>query len=129
MKILVIDDDPGMTDLLRMLLEPSGLRVFTANYGPDGVALARSESPDIVILDIMMPDVDGLQVCTELRKFSTIPILVLSAMDSPSIIARSLNSGADDFLVKPVPSSILIAHLNKLLRRTLILPRLSAALL
>ncbi len=66
----------------------------------------------------MMPDMDGWQVCKATREFSSVPILILSALDEPSIVASVLDIGADDFLVKPVPSAVLIAHLNKLVRRT-----------
>jgi DNA-binding response OmpR family regulator len=66
----------------------------------------------------MMPDMDGWQVCKAVRAFSNLPILILSALDEPAIVASVLDIGADDFLVKPVPSTVLVAHLNKLARRT-----------
>lgn len=122
MKILVIDDDPAMTDLLKLLLEPSLSNVYTANTGPEGIRLVRSENPDIIILDLMMPDMNGWQVCNIVREFSKVPILILSALDSPGLVAAALDSGADDYLIKPVPSSVLIAHINKLVRRTRLAP-------
>ncbi len=118
MKILVIDDDPAMTDLLKMLLEPASSDVHTANSGPEGVRLVKVESPDVIILDLMMPDMNGWQVCSAVREFSKTPILILSALDSPGLVAAALDAGADDYLIKPVPSSVLVAHINNLVRRT-----------
>lgn len=117
MKILVIDDDPAMTDLLKLLLEPASNYVITANSGPEGIQLVKADSPDVVVLDLMMPDMNGWQVCKAVRDFSNVPILVLSALDSPGMVAAALDAGADDYLIKPVPSSVLVAHINKLMRR------------
>lgn len=122
MKILVIDDDLAMTDLLKLLLEPASSHVFAANSGPEGIHLARHENPDIIILDLMMPDMNGWQICKKIREFSKVPILILSALDSPGLVAAALDSGADDYLIKPVPSSVLLAHINKLIRRTRLAP-------
>jgi DNA-binding response OmpR family regulator len=117
-KVLTIDDDPAMTELLTLLLKARGLDASMANTGEEGVKLIREISPDVVILDLMMPGMDGWQVCTEVRSFSKVPILVLSALDSPGIVASALDAGADDYLVKPVPSGVLLAHLNTLTRRS-----------
>jgi DNA-binding response OmpR family regulator len=117
-KVLAIDDDPAMTELLTLLLNTHGFNVLTANTGEDGVKIAREESPDVIILDLMMAGMDGWQVCNQIRTFSTVPILVFSALDSPGIVASALDAGADDYLVKPISSGVLIAHLNKLTRRT-----------
>jgi two-component system KDP operon response regulator KdpE len=122
MKILVIDDDPAMTDLLKLLLEPASAQVVTANSGPEGVRMVRIENPDLIILDLMMPDMNGWQVCKTVREFSKVPILILSALDSPGLVAAALDTGADDYLIKPVPSSVLVAHINKLVRRTRLKP-------
>lgn len=116
--VLTIDDDPAITDLLSVLLRASGFDVLVANTGTDGLRMIREYSPRMVILDLMMPDMDGWQVCKAARDFSSVPILILSALDEPSIVASVLDLGADDFLVKPVPSAVLVAHLNKLGRRT-----------
>jgi len=118
MKILVIDDDPAMTDLLSVLLIPAAAEVFTANSGPEGIRLVKEVGPDIVTLDLMMPDMNGWQVSKAIREFSQIPILILSALDSPGLVAAALDAGADDYLIKPVPSSVLLAHINKLVRRS-----------
>lgn len=117
MKVLVIDDDPGMTELLSLLLKPATSQVYIANTGKDGLALVKAYTPDVIILDLMMPEMDGYEVCHEIRTFSSTPILVLSALDMPGMVSRALDEGADDYLIKPVTSSILIAHLNNLLRR------------
>ncbi len=117
MKVLVIDDDTAMTDLLKLLLEPAKATILTANSAHDGIALTKEESPDIIILDIMMPDMTGWELCSVLRTFTTAPILILSALDIPGLVARALNAGADDYLIKPVTSVILTAHINKLVRR------------
>ncbi|MDP2995069.1 MAG: response regulator transcription factor [Anaerolineales bacterium] len=117
-KVLAIDDDPAMTELLTLLLKTHGFNVLTANTGEDGVKITREDSPDVIILDLMMTGMDGWQVCNQIRTFSTVPILVISALDSPGIVASALDAGADDYLVKPISSGVLIAHLNKLTRRT-----------
>ncbi len=117
-KILVIDDDIGMTELLSLLLAPTSSEIIVANSGMDGIELAKKYNPDVVILDLMMPEMNGWTVCKRIREFSDIPILILSAMDAPGMVAQALDVGADDYLVKPVSSGTLIAHLNKLMRRS-----------
>jgi len=116
-KVLAIDDDPAMTELLILLLRTRGFEVYTANSGEDGIKKMRELSPDVLILDLMMSGVDGWEVCSNVRKFSTTPILILSALDAPGMVASALDAGADDYLIKPVPSSVLIAHLHNLARR------------
>jgi DNA-binding response OmpR family regulator len=117
-KILVIDDDIGMTELLSLLLAPASSEIRTANTGQQGIDLAKTFAPDIIILDLMMPEMNGWSVCEGIRAFSDVPILILSAMDAPGYVVQALDVGADDYLVKPVSSGRLIAHLNKLLRRS-----------
>jgi two-component system response regulator MtrA len=116
--ILTIDDDPAITELLSVILRANGFDVMIANSGEEGVRVAQEKSPRLVILDLMMPDMDGWQVCKAVRAFTSVPILVLSALDDPSVVASILDAGADDYLVKPVPSAVLVAHLHKLTRRT-----------
>lgn len=122
MNILVIDDDPAMTELLKMILQATSANVYTAFNGQQGIRLCRKENPDVIILDLMMPEPDGWQVCKTIRKFSQAPILILSALDNPGLIANALDAGADDYLIKPVSSSMLIAHIQNLLRRSRALP-------
>jgi len=116
-KILVIDDDIAITELMSMLLKTHGFEVITTNSGSDGVMIAREKNPGVVLLDLMMPDLDGWQVCKAVRKFSNVPILILSAINDPRMVASVLDAGADDFLVKPVPSGVLVAHIKKMIRR------------
>lgn len=117
MRILVIDDDKGMTDLLTILLTPASNEVIAANDAQDGIRLVRETQPNVVVVDLILPKTDGWQVCRTIREFSDVPILILSASDSPGLVAQALDNGADDFLTKPVSSTILIARLNKLVRR------------
>ena len=117
-QILVIDDDIAITELMSMLLKTHGFDVITTNSGAEGVQLAQSHNPSAILLDLMMPDVDGWQVCKSIRAFSNTPILVLSAINDPRMVASVLDAGADDFLVKPVPSGVLVAHIRKMVRRT-----------
>ncbi len=117
-KILVIDDDVAITELMSMLLRTHGFEVLTTNFGAEGIRLAEEKTPDVILLDLMMPDKDGWQVCKAIRSFSNIPILILSAINDPSIVASVLDAGADDFLVKPVPSGVLVAHIRKMVRQT-----------
>ena len=116
-KILVIDDDLAITELMSMLLKTHGFEALTTNSGVDGVKLVEEKKPSVVLLDLMMPDMDGWQVSKAIRLFSNVPILILSAINDPSMVASVLDAGADDFLVKPVPSSVLVAHIRKMVRR------------
>mgnify|MGYP002352575038 CR=1 FL=1 len=116
--LLVIDDDNAVTELLSLLLRSHGYDVTAVNSGPEGIAVLHAKKIDLVVLDLMMPDMDGWHVCKAIREFSNLPILILSALDSPGIVAETLNAGADDFLIKPVASSILLAHINKMVRRS-----------
>jgi len=121
--VLIIDDDPAITDMLSVLLKANGYDSALANTGRDGLRMIREISPRIAIMDLMMPDLDGWQLAKAAREFTSIPILILSALDEPSVVASVLDQGADDFLVKPVSSAVLLAHLNKLARRTTALHR------
>jgi DNA-binding response OmpR family regulator len=116
-KILVIDDDLAMTDLLKLLLRQTGAEIRVANDGRTGINLAKTSNPHIIILDLMMPEIDGWQICKEIRTFCSTPILILSALDNPGLVAAALDAGADDYLIKPVTSSVLVAHINNLVRR------------
>ena len=116
-QILAIDDDTAMTELLTLLLHSHGYQISTANSGADGIKAIRRNMPDIVLLDLMMPGMDGWETCKAIRSFSNVPIVVLSALNNPGMVASALDAGADDYLIKPVPSSILVAHINNLARR------------
>jgi DNA-binding response OmpR family regulator len=114
---LTIDDDSSMTELLGLLLRSHGMEVISCNSGTKGLELARTKKPDIIILDLMMPGIDGWEVCRTLRTFTKVPIAILSALDDPAVISTALDAGADDYMVKPISSSVLIAHINTLTRR------------
>jgi DNA-binding response OmpR family regulator len=117
-KLLVIDDDSAVTDLLSLLLKSNGFEVAATNNSTEGLGIIRDISPDVVILDLMMPEMDGWQICKAVREFSQVPIIILSALNDPSMIASVLDAGADDYLTKPTPSRVLIAHINRLINRT-----------
>ncbi len=117
-RILVIDDDLAITELMSILLKTYGFEVFTTNTSVEGVKLVEEKRPSVVLLDLMMPDMDGWQVCKAVRKFSKVPILIHSAINDPGMVASVLDAGADGFLVKPVPSSVIVAHIRKMVRRT-----------
>jgi two-component system KDP operon response regulator KdpE len=117
MRILVIDDDTGMTDMLTILLTPAFSEIIVANSAPDGIRLAHESNLNVIILDLLLPEIQGWEVCKSIREFSNVPILILSAIDSPDIVAEALDNGADDYITKPVSSSTLIARLNRLVRR------------
>jgi len=117
-KILVIDDDKGMTDMLTMLLASASPEIIIANSGKSGIDLARKHSPDIILLDLMMPEMNGWMVCKSVREFSDAPILILTSIDTSGVIAQAFDAGADDYLIKPVSGGTLIAHINNLLRRS-----------
>lgn len=117
-KLLVIDDDSAVTDLLSLLLRSNGFEVTATNNSTEGLGIIRDVSPDVVILDLMMPEMDGWQICKAVREFSQVPIIILSALNDPSMIASVLDAGADDYLTKPTPSRVLIAHINRLINRT-----------
>jgi len=116
--VLLIDDDSAVTELLDLLLRSHGFEVTAVNRAKEGVEIVRQKNPDILILDLMMPEMDGWAACRAIRAFSTIPIIILSALNDPSLVARALDQGADDYLTKPTSSSVMIAHINKLVRRT-----------
>jgi len=117
-KIIVIDDDTAVTDLLSVLLRSHGFDVRVTNNSSEGLGFIKDEEFDLVILDLMMPEMDGWEICKEVRTFSKVPIIVLSALNDPSMVASVLDAGADDYLTKPTPSRILVAHINRLTRRT-----------
>jgi DNA-binding response OmpR family regulator len=117
-KVLVIDDDTAITELMGLLLQAQGFDVITTNSGAEGVKLVAEKNPNIVLLDLMMPEMDGWQVSKAIRKFSNIPILILSAVGDPSMIASVLDAGADGFLSKPVSTGVLVAHIKKMTRQT-----------
>lgn len=117
-RILVIDDDPAVTSVLKRGLSYEGFAVDTASHGAEGLTLARERPPDLVILDIMMPGLNGLEVLQRLRAADEhLPVLLLTARDAPADQVQGLESGADDYVVKPFTFEVLVARLHALLRR------------
>jgi len=116
-KVLIIDDDYAMIDLLKILLESHNFEVYINNSGSSSAEMVREIDLDVVIVDLLMPVKDGLQVCRKIRAFSQVPILILSVVDKPEIIKCALDAGADEYLLKPVPTNVLAARLNTLVRR------------
>lgn len=117
-QILIIEDDEAIMKVLQRTLNYEGYRVDLANDGPAGLTKARSQRPDLVILDLGLPGMDGIEVCQRLRTIDNFPVLILTARDSTQDRVAGLDSGADDYLVKPVELEELLARIRALLRRT-----------
>ena len=115
--VLLIDDERKLTDPLQSAFERGGYIVTVAHDGHSGLSHAMVDEPDIIVLDVMMPGLDGWQVCQVLRQHSTIPIIMLTALDDPMDRIRGLELGADDYLVKPFSYKELEAHIRAMLRR------------
>ena len=116
--ILVIDDEPQIIRALRTILQARRFQVITAHNGETGLALAAAQHPDVIILDLGLPDIDGVEVCRRLREWTQTPIIVLSVRDSERDKVLALNQGADDYLTKPFGIDELIARLRVALRHS-----------
>jgi DNA-binding response OmpR family regulator len=123
--LLVVEDDPSLREVIRLGLEGEGYQVATAEDGPSALAAFPSCRPDLVLLDIMLPGLDGFSVCRELRKTSLVPIVMLTARSSTVDVVVGLESGADDYVTKPFEFPELIARVRSVLRRASV--RTSAA--
>lgn len=117
-RILIIEDDEAILKVLRRVLAYEGYQVETALDGQNGINMAREKHPDLVVLDWMLPGMDGLEVCRRLRATSEIPILMLTAKDTTQDRVQGLDAGADDYVVKPFEVDELLARVRALLRRT-----------
>jgi two-component system response regulator ArlR len=117
-KVLVIDDDPDQGKLIETILKPIELTVYHAYSGGDGLKMVFVLRPDLVILDIMMPGLDGFEVCSRLREMTDIPIIVLTALAHEKDLLRSFNVGADDFMKKPFSKNELQVRVSALLKRS-----------
>ena len=115
--ILVVDDDLPICELIRLYLEKDGFRVTLSHDGRKAVEVFKETAPDLVVLDIMLPGIDGWQVCREIRRFSQIPIIMLSARDETFNKVLGLELGADDYMVKPFEPNELSARIRAVLRR------------
>ncbi len=117
-KILVVDDDLNICELLKLYLENDGYTVITANDGKAAVDAFEAKSPDLVLLDIMLPKIDGWQVCREIRKTSSAPIIMLTAKGETFDKVLGLELGADDYVTKPFEAKEVMARVKAVLRRT-----------
>ena len=118
-KILVVDDDPNIADLVRLYLEKESYDVKTAEDGKKGLDLFYKWTPDLLVLDVMMPQTDGWEVARQVRKVSTVPIIMLSARGETFDKVLSLELGADDYIVKPFEPKEFVARVKAILRRTM----------
>lgn len=118
MRILVVDDEQRMIDLIRMNLELEGFQVLEATNGIDALDQVRKHIPDLIILDIMMPQLDGFEVLRMLREFSSVPVIMLTAKGEEEDKVRGLELGADDYVTKPFGARELISRVKAVLRRT-----------
>ena len=116
-KILIVDDEPKIVEICRDYLQAAGFDVISAGDGPGGLALARQESPDLVVLDLMLPEMDGLDVCRALRHDGNVPIIMLTARVEETDRLIGLELGADDYMTKPFSPRELVARLRAMLRR------------
>jgi DNA-binding response OmpR family regulator len=117
-KILIVDDEPSVTDLLSYNLRKANYEVLVAEDGPSALALAESENPDLILLDLMLPVVDGLDVCRTLRRSSQVPIIMITALGEETDRVVGLELGADDYICKPFSIRELLARIKAVLRRT-----------
>lgn len=117
-RILVVDDDSHIRDIVRFALEREGFSVIEAENGAEGLALAEKEKPDLALLDIMMPEMDGSEVCRRLRRKSVMPIIFLTSRDDEIDRVLGLELGGDDYIAKPFSPRELVARIKAVLRRT-----------
>src|SRR6478609_8227362 len=125
--VLVIDDEPPIRRVVRNAVEGGIGKVIEAATGHEGIDLAASAKPQLVVLDLGLPDMDGSAVCGEIRSWSAVPIIVLSARESPQEQAALLDAGADDYVTKPFSTIELQARIRAALRRSRLLPLATSA--
>jgi DNA-binding response OmpR family regulator len=119
-KLLLIDDEPAIQTLVRLVMEGDGWQVLVAGEGAPGLALAREQHPDVILLDVALPDMSGLEVCRQLKAdpgTASIPIAMLTAMAQESDRRAAISLGADDYLTKPWRPAVLIARVTSLLEK------------
>ena len=117
-RILAVDDERLYQHLLEVNLQKEGFEVITAGNGLDALEMVTSRQPDLVIMDIMMPKMDGITTCERIRQFSSVPIIILTARGDEQDRVRGLNVGSDDYVVKPFSATELVARVRAVLRRT-----------
>ncbi|MGD2101175.1 MAG: response regulator transcription factor [Acidimicrobiia bacterium] len=116
-RVLIVEDEPGLAESVRYALETEGFEVSMASTGLNGLDLARTSAPDLVLLDLMLPEMSGLDVCRQIRSSSDVPIIMLTAKDSEADKVTGLELGADDYMTKPFSMRELIARVRAHLRR------------
>jgi len=116
-RVLFIDDDLDLSELIKLMLTKMKFEVETANNGLEGLKIAYGFRPDVIVLDVMMPDMDGWQTCKRFREMTDVPIIMLTALGSQDEVIKGLNLGADDYLVKPITADELAARIKAVLRR------------
>lgn len=116
--ILLVDDEPMMLDLLSLYLSPLGYHCIKKESGLDALKYLKSNTVDLILLDIMMPGMSGLEVCAEIRKVWDIPVIMLTALGEKGDIVKGLNIGADDYIAKPFDEDELVARIESVLRRS-----------
>ena len=117
-KVLLIDDDADLLQLATVIFKKEGAQVITARDGMEGVSKLFTHHPDLIILDVMMPGMNGFEVCERIRQFSDTPLIMLTALNHEKEMLRGLEAGADDFLSKPFNADILLARAKTVLRRS-----------
>jgi two-component system KDP operon response regulator KdpE len=122
MTILIVDDEPRIRDFVRMNLELEHYRVIEANNGVEALDQLRENLPDLVVLDVMMPEMDGFEALKEIRAVSTVPVIMLTVRQNEQDKIRGLDLGADDYLAKPFSPRELLSRIRALLRRSLMAP-------
>lgn len=121
-KVLIIDDDLGIRRILEGAFKSEGASVYSAAHPDEGLRLIKELQPDLIILDIMLPEKNGYIVCAEVRTFSDVPIIMLTALDTEQQMVRGLDAGADDFVSKPFNHDVLLARARAVLRRRQLKP-------
>jgi DNA-binding response OmpR family regulator len=116
-RILVVEDDRRIAELVRLYLRNDGHDVLLAANGRDGVRLAAEESPDVIVLDLMLPGMHGRDACLAIRRRSAVPIIMLTALDDERDVIEGLDVGADDYITKPFNPNVLVARVRAALRR------------
>jgi len=117
-RVLVADDDPLIQRLVRTHLDRAGFRVLIAGDGEEAVSMAAADQPDLIVLDLMLPKLDGFEVCRRVREFSLVPVVMLTARGEQGDKLRGFEAGADDYLTKPFAPAELVARVRAVLRRT-----------
>ena len=118
-KVLIIDDEPQIRRLLRMTLEANNYKVFEDENGKDGLLSIAMNHPDVVLLDLGLPDQDGLTLIKQLREWSTIPVIIITVQDDENVKITALDSGADDYITKPFNTGELLARIRVAIRHSL----------